>query len=114
MITSEPDDHHWMAKAIACAQRSLFISAPNPRVGCVIVQDNALIAEGFTQQAGQAHAEIVALDEARTQGFHDLSQSIFYVSLEPCSHYGRTKPCVDRSEERRVGKECRRSGRRGV
>jgi len=95
MITSEPDDHHWMAKAIACAQRSLFISAPNPRVGCVIVQDNALIAEGFTQQAGQAHAEIVALDEARTQGFHDLSQSTFYVSLEPCSHYGRTKPCVD-------------------
>src|SRR5699024_11759693 len=62
---------------------------------CVIVQNNDLVAQGFTQQAGQAHAEVMALTEAQNQGFHDFSHCTFYVTLEPCSHYGRTKPCVD-------------------
>src|SRR5690625_4989807 len=95
MLNDETNDNYWMAQALECAERSLFLSAPNPRVGCVIVQNNALVAQGFTQQAGQAHAEMMALTEAQNQGFTDFSQCTFYVTLEPCSHYGRTKPCVD-------------------
>lgn len=88
-------DAYWMRQALDCAQRSLYLSAPNPRVGCIIVQNDTLIASGFTQRAGQAHAEIMALQQAQALGFTDLRQSTLYVSLEPCSHYGRTKPCVD-------------------
>ncbi|HLR81564.1 MAG TPA: bifunctional diaminohydroxyphosphoribosylaminopyrimidine deaminase/5-amino-6-(5-phosphoribosylamino)uracil reductase RibD [Paenalcaligenes sp.] len=95
MLNDESNDNYWMARALECAERSLFLSAPNPRVGCVIVQNNDLVAQGFTQQAGQAHAEVMALTEAQNQGFHDFSHCTFYVTLEPCSHYGRTKPCVD-------------------
>jgi len=95
MLNDETNDNYWMAQALECAERSLFLSAPNPRVGCVIVQNNALVAQGFTQQAGQAHAEMMALTEAQNQGFTDFSQCTFYVTLEPCSHYGRTKPCVE-------------------
>lgn len=87
-------DSYWMQQALACAKRAEFLSAPNPRVGCVIVQNNELIAQGFTQRVGQEHAEIMALREARTLGFRDLTKSTIYVNLEPCSHYGRTKPCV--------------------
>lgn len=95
MLNEESNDNYWMARALECAERSLFLSAPNPRVGCVIVQNNDLVAQGFTQQVGQAHAEVMALAEAQNQGFHDFSHCTFYVTLEPCSHYGRTKPCVD-------------------
>jgi len=95
LLSSPPTDQHWMQTALDCAQRSLFLSAPNPRVGCVIVQQDQLIAQGYTQRAGGHHAEIMALQEARDQGFTDFSQSTFYVTLEPCSHYGRTKPCVE-------------------
>src|SRR5690625_2222216 len=95
ILNDETHDNYSMAQALECAERSLFLSAPNPRVGCVIVQNNALVAQGFTQQAGQAHAEMMALTEAQNQGFTDFSQCTFYVTLEPCSHYGRTKPCVD-------------------
>src|SRR5690625_4256645 len=95
LLSSPPTDQYWMQKALNCAQRSLFLSAPNPRVGCVVVQQNQLIAQGFTQRAGAAHAEIMALEEARAQGFTDFSQATLYVTLEPCSHYGRTKPCVE-------------------
>ncbi len=95
-MTPDPSyDAYWMERALECAQRSLFLSAPNPRVGCVLVYNNHVIAQGYTQQAGQAHAEIMALNEAQRQGFGDLRHSTMYVSLEPCSHYGRTKPCVD-------------------
>lgn len=99
------DDVDWMRQALAYARRSLYLSAPNPRVGCVIVQDGLLIASGFTQRAGEAHAEIMALRQAQALGFDDLSQSTFYVSLEPCSHHGRTRPCVDeiiRAKPKRV------------
>ncbi|HLS22094.1 MAG TPA: bifunctional diaminohydroxyphosphoribosylaminopyrimidine deaminase/5-amino-6-(5-phosphoribosylamino)uracil reductase RibD [Paenalcaligenes sp.] len=94
-VTPVLDDVHWMRQALQCAERSLYLSAPNPRVGCVIVQDQVLLASGFTQRVGQAHAEIMALEQAQALGFQDLSQSTFYVSLEPCSHHGRTRPCVD-------------------
>jgi diaminohydroxyphosphoribosylaminopyrimidine deaminase / 5-amino-6-(5-phosphoribosylamino)uracil reductase len=87
------DDTDFMRLALAAAQKSLYLSNPNPRVGCVIVKAGKVIGTGFTQQVGCAHAEIEALAEARKHGA-DLSGSIIYVSLEPCCHQGRTPPCT--------------------
>ncbi len=83
-----------MRQAIALAERALYVPAPNPRVGCVIARDGKLIAQGSTQQVGGAHAEIMALRDLESQGLSAESATI-YISLEPCSHYGRTPPCVD-------------------
>lgn len=80
--------------ALQWASKGLFITAPNPRVGCVIVKDKQVIGEGFTQPAGQAHAEVQALNDAASRGF-DVRGATVYVTLEPCSHYGRTPPCAD-------------------
>ena len=87
------DDADFMRLALASAQKSLYLSNPNPRVGCVIVQAGQVIGTGFTQQVGFAHAEIEALADARKHT-NDLSGSTMYVSLEPCSHQGRTPPCT--------------------
>lgn len=86
---------YYMQQALAAARSSLYITSPNPRVGCVVVIDNQIIATGATQAAGGAHAEIMALNQAKAAGFNLLSQATVYVTLEPCSHYGRTPPCVD-------------------
>ena len=80
-----------MQRAIDLAHNSLYLSEPNPRVGCVIARDGAVIAEGWTQRAGQAHAEIHALNSIKGQA----KGTDVYVTLEPCSHHGRTGPCVD-------------------
>jgi diaminohydroxyphosphoribosylaminopyrimidine deaminase/5-amino-6-(5-phosphoribosylamino)uracil reductase len=87
------DDADFMRLAIATAQKSLYLSNPNPRVGCVIVKAGQVIGTGFTQQVGLAHAEIEALADARKHSA-DLSGSTMYVSLEPCCHVGRTPPCT--------------------
>lgn len=87
------DDADFMRLAIAEAQKSLYLSNPNPRVGCAIVKAGQVIGTGFTQQVGLAHAEIEALADARKHG-EDLSGSTIYVSLEPCCHIGRTPPCT--------------------
>jgi diaminohydroxyphosphoribosylaminopyrimidine deaminase / 5-amino-6-(5-phosphoribosylamino)uracil reductase len=87
------DDADFMRLALAEAQKSLYLSNPNPRVGCVIVKVGKVIGTGFTQQVGFAHAEIEALADARKQTL-DLSGSTIYVSLEPCCHHGRTPPCT--------------------
>ena len=87
------DDTDFMRLALAAAQKSLYLSNPNPRVGCVIVKAGKVIGTGFTQQVGCAHAEIEALVEARKHST-DLSGSTMYVSLEPCCHQGRTPPCT--------------------
>jgi diaminohydroxyphosphoribosylaminopyrimidine deaminase/5-amino-6-(5-phosphoribosylamino)uracil reductase len=87
------DDADFMRLALAEAQKSLYLSNPNPRVGCVIVQVGQVIGTGFTQQVGFAHAEIEALADARKHTL-DLSGSTIYVSLEPCCHVGRTPPCT--------------------
>lgn len=87
-------DTEGIALALECASKGLFITSPNPRVGCVIVKGNKVIGEGFTQPAGQAHAEIQALNDATRRG-NDVRGSTVYVTLEPCSHYGRTPPCAD-------------------
>ena len=87
-------DQQFMSEALAEAQKSLYLSNPNPRVGCVIAKDGKVIGRGFTQAVGKAHAEVQALADARALG-HDVAGSTIYVTLEPCSHTGRTPPCVD-------------------
>ena len=87
-------DHQWMSEALAEAQKALYLANPNPRVGCVIVKDGQVIGRGFTQAVGGPHAEVQALADAKSNG-KDAAGSIIYVTLEPCSHTGRTPPCVD-------------------
>ena len=87
-------DHQFMGEALAEAQKALYLANPNPRVGCVIVKDGKVIGRGFTQRVGGAHAEVQALADAKSKG-NDLVGSTIYVSLEPCSHTGKTPPCVD-------------------
>ena len=86
------DDSEGMALALAWAAKGMYITAPNPRVGCVIVRDGLVIGAGHTQPAGQNHAEIEALRNAQARGI-DVRGATAYVTLEPCSHYGRTPPC---------------------
>lgn len=88
------DDHRFMAQALRLARRGLGTTTPNPCVGCVLVRDGAIIGEGFTQPAGQNHAEIEALADACSR-HADARGATAYVTLEPCSHYGRTPPCVE-------------------
>ena len=88
------DHTFFMQRALQLAEHALFDATPNPRVGCCIVKEGKMIGEGFTQKPGQAHAEIMALQDAKTRG-HDVRGATLYVSLEPCSHFGRTPPCVD-------------------
>jgi diaminohydroxyphosphoribosylaminopyrimidine deaminase / 5-amino-6-(5-phosphoribosylamino)uracil reductase len=87
-------DHQWMSQALAQAQNALYLSNPNPRVGCVIVKEGIVIGRGHTQKVGGPHAEVCALADARAHGL-DTAGSTIYVTLEPCSHTGRTPPCVD-------------------
>ena len=87
-FTSE--DAHYMARAIRLAERGRYTTDPNPRVGCVIVRDKHVLAEGWHRVAGQAHAEVDAL--AKLNGSAEGATA--YVTLEPCSHHGRTGPCA--------------------
>lgn len=91
-----PPDDRYMRQALDLASRSVGLSEPNPRVGCVIVSADGtrVLGQGHTQPAGQAHAEIMALRDAANQG-NDVSDATAYVTLEPCSHHGRTGPCCD-------------------
>ncbi|MEC6897767.1 bifunctional diaminohydroxyphosphoribosylaminopyrimidine deaminase/5-amino-6-(5-phosphoribosylamino)uracil reductase RibD [Photobacterium piscicola] len=84
-------DQQMMSRAIVLAQRGRYTTAPNPKVGCVIVNNGDIVGEGYHYQAGQPHAEVFALRQAqqRAQG------ATVYVTLEPCSHYGRTLPCAE-------------------
>lgn len=84
-------DHAWMAHALRLARQGIYSTHPNPRVGCVIVRDNQLLGEGWHQYAGEPHAEVHALRQAgeRARG------ATAYVTLEPCSHHGRTPPCAE-------------------
>lgn len=84
-------DHEGMTRALRLAVRGLTTTTPNPRVGCVLVRDGVVVGEGWHQRAGEAHAEVVALDAAglRARG------ATAYVTLEPCAHHGRTPPCAD-------------------
>lgn len=79
-----------MQRALALAERGRYTVSPNPMVGCVLVRDGAVIAEGWHERAGEAHAEVNAL---RACG--DARGATMYVTLEPCSHHGRTPPCAE-------------------
>ncbi|QAU25424.1 bifunctional diaminohydroxyphosphoribosylaminopyrimidine deaminase/5-amino-6-(5-phosphoribosylamino)uracil reductase RibD [Dyella sp. M7H15-1] len=80
-----------MAQALRLAERGLYTTQPNPRVGCVIAQDGRVLGQGWHERAGQPHAEIFALREAG----EPARGATAYVTLEPCAHHGRTPPCVD-------------------
>jgi diaminohydroxyphosphoribosylaminopyrimidine deaminase/5-amino-6-(5-phosphoribosylamino)uracil reductase len=81
----------WMARALELAERGLYTTDPNPRVGCVLVRDGQVVGEGWHARAGEPHAEVMALRAAagRARG------AVAYVTLEPCCHTGRTPPCAD-------------------
>lgn len=83
-------DTRMMARALQLARRGQYSAMPNPHVGCVLVRDGQVIGEGFTQPAGGNHAEIEALQSAG-----DATGATAYVTLEPCSHTGKTGPCAD-------------------
>lgn len=106
-LSVESDDSGWsdqdcryMARALQLAQRGLYSTDPNPRVGCVIVRDGAIVGEGWHERAGEAHAEVMALAAAgdRARG------ATAYVTLEPCCHHGRTPPCTDALLDAGIGR----------
>jgi len=84
-------DHQYMARALQLARRGLYTTDPNPRVGCVLVRDGAVVGEGVHVRAGTPHAERHALAQAGERA----RDATAYVTLEPCSHTGRTGPCAD-------------------
>ncbi len=84
-------DEYYMARAISLAKKGWYSTHPNPRVGCVIVREQSIIAEGWHQYAGQGHAEVNALAQLNDQA----EAATAYVTLEPCSHFGKTPPCSD-------------------
>ncbi len=86
-------DLSWMQRALKLAELAQPNCPPNPAVGCVIVKDRQIIGEGHTQETGKAHAEVMALRDAAAKG-NSVEGATVYVTLEPCSHYGRTPPCA--------------------
>lgn len=88
---SSAQDSLWMAKALRLAERGLYTTSPNPRVGCVLVRDDKCVGEGWHHYAGEPHAEVHALREAG-EAAHGATA---YITLEPCSHQGKTPPCAD-------------------
>jgi diaminohydroxyphosphoribosylaminopyrimidine deaminase/5-amino-6-(5-phosphoribosylamino)uracil reductase len=92
MLFSDADQRH-MARALALAEHGLFGTTPNPRVGCVLVGDGEVLAEGWHARAGGPHAEAAAIAEANARGVN-LRGATAYVTLEPCNHQGRTPPCA--------------------
>ena len=92
-------DFEYMRRAITLAQKGIYTTDPNPRVGCVVVKNNEIIGEGWHQKAGEPHAEVNALNSCNTP-----HESTVYVTLEPCSHFGRTPPCADRLIEAKVSR----------
>ena len=97
------DDSAFMGMALALARRGMGETWPNPTVGCVFVDDGKVIARGRTARGGRPHAEAAAIAAAREAG-RDLAGATAYVSLEPCSHHGRTPPCADALVEAKVAR----------
>ena len=85
------EEYRWMGEALRLAEKGLCTTTPNPRVGCVLVKDGKLLGRGWHRKAGEPHAEVHALQEAGSAA----QGATVYVTLEPCSHFGRTPPCAD-------------------
>jgi len=100
MVTWTVADYSFMSRALQLARRGLYTTHPNPRVGCVLVKQDRIIAEAWHEFAGDAHAEINALNRAK----ESMEDAICYVSLEPCNHSGRTPPCTDALIEAGISK----------
>ncbi len=83
-----------MQQALVLAAKATMATSPNPRVGCLLVKDGEVVGQGYTQPVGQAHAEVMALRDAASRG-KDARGATAYVTLEPCSHFGRTPPCAN-------------------
>lgn len=99
-MTFSDFDIEMMRHAIALAENGLYSTKPNPAVGCVITQEKRIIATGWHQKAGQPHAERVALAQAE----ESVEGATVYVTLEPCSHFGKTPPCADALVEAKVSR----------
>lgn len=89
-MSAAANHHYWMARALEAARKGLYSTHPNPRVGCVIVCNGEMVGRGWHEFTGGPHAEVNAIESGRIPAASD-----FYVTLEPCSHHGRTPPCVD-------------------
>lgn len=87
-------DKHYINRCIELAKKALGKAYPNPLVGSVIVYNNRIIGEGFHKKAGEAHAEINAINSIKDEDLHLIPESTIYVSLEPCAHFGKTPPCA--------------------
>lgn len=87
-------DYQYMQRALSLAKLAHYTTSPNPRVGCVLVNNNKVVGEGYHAKAGLGHAEVNALMQAKQAGESTIGATA-YVTLEPCSHYGRTPPCAE-------------------
>lgn len=88
-------DEQYMRRCIQLAKNGRMNASPNPMVGAVIVADNRIIGEGYHVRCGEGHAEVNAFASVKREDESLLEESTIYVSLEPCSHYGKTPPCAD-------------------
>jgi diaminohydroxyphosphoribosylaminopyrimidine deaminase / 5-amino-6-(5-phosphoribosylamino)uracil reductase len=95
MMNQEVIDEKYMRRCIQLARNGMQNAKPNPMVGAVIVCDGRIIGEGYHVRCGEGHAEVNAFASVKPEDGALLSKSTLYVSLEPCSHYGRTPPCAD-------------------
>lgn len=93
-MTSPGDDILFMQRAITLARLGLANTSPNPRVGAVVVHEGRIIGEGFHRKVGEGHAEVNAIAAVKLADVALLRNSTIYVTLEPCSHYGKTPPCA--------------------
>jgi diaminohydroxyphosphoribosylaminopyrimidine deaminase/5-amino-6-(5-phosphoribosylamino)uracil reductase len=91
-------DHAMMRRALSLAEKGLYSTTPNPRVGCVISKDQEILGEGWHEKAGGPHAEVIALERITEE------KTTLYVTLEPCNHQGRTPPCVDLIQQKKVSR----------
>jgi diaminohydroxyphosphoribosylaminopyrimidine deaminase / 5-amino-6-(5-phosphoribosylamino)uracil reductase len=91
-------DHAMMGRALALAEKGLYTTTPNPRVGCVVTKEEKIVGEGWHERAGEPHAEVIALQKAGSEA----AGATVYVNLEPCNHHGRTPPCVNILEKAKV------------
>src|ERR1051325_8736570 len=103
-MSDRQTDEKFLRRALELASKGIGLASPNPCVGAVIVDDHGNVCgEGFHTYEAVKHAEVLAMESAGEKA----RGATLFLNLEPCSHQGRTGPCADRSEERRVGKECR-------